>query len=67
MVVVVTVMDFVTAFMVLIGWHYVFNLVYPEKLSGSYIFFQKLILKIMDNCKPPPRVSGLINKIRKLE
>ena len=65
--VVVTVGDFVTAFMLLIGCHYVFNLVYPEKLSCFYIFFQKFILKIMDNSKLPSRVSGLINKIKKLE
>ena len=65
--VVVTVGVFVTAVMWLIGCHYVFNLVYPENLSCFYIFFQKFILKIMDNSKLPPRVSGLINKIKKLE
>ena len=59
--------DFISAMALLIVCHYVFNLAYPENLTGTFTFFQKFILKISDCSKLPAKVSGLINKIKKLE
>ena len=58
--------SFLEAFAVMLATYYVFNLAYPKELECTLSFIQKYILDIGDTTKTAARVSGLINKLKKL-
>ena len=57
--------DFVHTFAVMIALHCIFSVTYTKKIEVTMICIQRLLLKIYDNQKIPPKVLSLICKIKK--
>ena len=57
--------DFVMAFALLLCSHHVFNLSYSRNLVSSMAFFQKHIIKLLDDIGTSAKTLGFISKIRK--
>lgn len=56
--------DLLSAYVVMFASYYIFNLAYPAKLNGTFMFIQKYILKIGDSLSIPPKLITLFGKLK---